>query len=515
MGAVRARPARPVRMLLAFVCIWAALAPNLIWPKGASADSFGSILVPGWQWAGGYSQLGDLNVYSNGTRSQDQWGTFGWKYECVELAQRWAYYRFGETPVWSIQNAADMWNVGPTMKVPFLQNPNGGLSPPQFGDLIIFGSTSYDPTGHVAVVTSATLTTVNIVEQNWSNSVGAASLPISGTYMPPRWGLTIRGWLRASAPASLGGVPVEGTPHMVSSQPGEREVFWRGSDGSLWHRWYSNGTWYGPYVIPQMGPMQSDPYPVSRGDGHIDVFWRGTDNGLWRAYWDGTGWHGPQWLGGNPLASDPQVVEAAAGHIDVYWKGTDGSLWNASYSSGAWRPPSYLAEQGLASAPHAISTSSGTIDVVWKGTDQNLWHKYFDGTQWTPAVSVGDGPLGGDPYPVSWGPGNLDVFWKGNDADSIWHAWPGSGGTWSAATYVAHGTQTDPTPISTGPTNYEVFWVDPSFHIIQATYQYVWTSPVDLGDAPANSAITAASWNPGHYDAIWVGSDQGLWDASY
>ncbi len=173
--------------------------------------------MSGAEWAGAAAALGNLNVYANGSYAAAVPSTYGYEYQCVELAQRWAAIRFGEVPIWpNVPIAADMWNEGPKLPVPFIQLPNGGTTAPQFGDLLVFGATSSFPAGHVAVVSSVDLSAgyVNVVEENYNTTydpTGQAQLPIdvvNGTYtMPAVYGLPITGWLRSST-APLG---MEGT----------------------------------------------------------------------------------------------------------------------------------------------------------------------------------------------------------------------------------------------------------------------------------------------------------------
>lgn len=170
-----------------------ALAGLASTQAAAAAQPVGAILVPGAAWAGSDAALGDLNVYSDGS-------TFDGPYQCTELAIRWATVRYGESSRWPAHSAADMWNAGPLMPVPFVQLPNGGGVLPQYGDILVFDVTATFTSGHVAVVTGVSAGNVNIVEQNGSWT-GRASLPIHGTTMPPRLGSNqpVIGWLRASA----------------------------------------------------------------------------------------------------------------------------------------------------------------------------------------------------------------------------------------------------------------------------------------------------------------------------
>jgi hypothetical protein len=180
---------------------------------GAQPVPYGRVLLHGGEWAGAAASLGDLNVYSNGDGNEDEADTYGLRYECVELAQRWAAVRFEEQPIWPVAYAYQMWGAAPHLRIPWQQLPNGGAVAPQFGDLIIFGRAPTSPAGHVAVVAATGPDHVDIVEQNWglSNPTGRARLSINGTTMPDRRGMPVLGWLRASPlPDGLGGAGAPG-----------------------------------------------------------------------------------------------------------------------------------------------------------------------------------------------------------------------------------------------------------------------------------------------------------------
>jgi surface antigen len=84
------------------------------------------------------------------------WGTYGYQYQCVELAQRYFGTLYGTAPVW-YGNAIDLCNTYPSGVVK--------TSSPVSGDLVVFNSGTY---GHVAVITSVTSSSVNVIEQNSS-----------------------------------------------------------------------------------------------------------------------------------------------------------------------------------------------------------------------------------------------------------------------------------------------------------------------------------------------------------
>jgi len=120
---------------------------------------------------------------------------------------------------------------------------------------------------------------------------------------------------------------------------------------------------------------------VYSGGQTVDVFWKGTDGSLWHLWTaDGTTWNGPQDLGGGPLGSAPHAVAAGNGDVDVFWKGTDSHLWEASYTTdlGWWGPNGLAAYSGaLGSDPQPVDVN-GTIEVFWADPDGNLGYAAYD-----------------------------------------------------------------------------------------------------------------------------------------
>ncbi|CAH1087662.1 putative baseplate assembly protein [Candidatus Nitrotoga sp. 1052] len=211
---------------------------------------------------------------------------------------------------------------------------------------------------------------------------------------------------------SLGGVLSSG-PDVSSWAAGRLDVFVRGADNALWHKWF-NGTWSGWESLG--GVLTSDPAAVSWGDGRIDVFVRGTDNALWHKWFDGV-WSGWESLGGT-LSSGPDVSSWAAGRLDVFVRGADNALWH-KWFNGTWSGWESLGGV-LTSDPAAVSWGDGRIDVFVRGTDNALWHKWFDGV-WSGWESLG-GTLSSGPDVSSWAAGRLDVFVRGAD-NALWHKW--------------------------------------------------------------------------------------------
>ncbi len=110
----------------------------------ASTGTYGAPLIDGCSWATWVPRCQNLTVYGNGASFNDagcgppNGCTFGPEFQCTELAQRYAYYAWGEPADWdgyggANGSAAQMWQAGPALPVPLQQFSQGGGVPPQRG----------------------------------------------------------------------------------------------------------------------------------------------------------------------------------------------------------------------------------------------------------------------------------------------------------------------------------------------------------------------------------------------
>ncbi|MEO6797996.1 MAG: hypothetical protein ABI401_08385 [Candidatus Dormibacter sp.] len=214
---------------------------------------------------------------------------------------------------------------------------------------------------------------------------------------------------------SLGGY-LTADPGAVSWSHGDGtqrlDVFVRGGDNALWHRWWDGTSWSGWQSLG--GALASGPDVSSWSNGRLDVFGIGAGRQLLHWWWDGTRWSGPQGLGGQ-FTADPTAVSWAANRIDVFTRGVDRQLWHRWWNGIAWS--GWEAQGGvLAGSPDVASWGSGRLDVFIQGIDQGLWHKWWDGTgcsAWEPH----GGFMGSDPTAVSATTGQVDVFYRGPDGE--------------------------------------------------------------------------------------------------
>ncbi len=208
------------------------------------------------------------------------------------------------------------------------------------------------------------------------------------------------------------------------------DLFARGQDNALWHRWYENS--WSPWE--SLGAvLSSGPAAVSWGPYRIDVFAQGQDRTLWHRWFDGR-WSVWESLGG-VLTSAPTVSSWGPGRLDVFARGQDDALWHRWYEN-SWSSWESLGGV-LASAPAAVSWGPNRIDVFAQGSSNDLVHRWYD-NGWSGWESLG-GVLTSAPAVSSWGNSRLDVFARGQDNalrhrwyDGNWSGWESLGGVFGS-----------------------------------------------------------------------------------
>ena len=272
-------------------------------------------------------------------------------------------------------------------------------------------------------------------------------------------------------------------PTAVSWSANRIDVFARGPDNALWHKWY-DGQWSGWESLG--GSLASGPDVASWGSGRLDVFVRGTDNTLQHKWYDGQ-WSQWENLGGG-LSSDPAAVSWGPGRLDVFARGADNGLWHRWYANG-WSGWEGLGGT-LASAPDVASWGSGRLDVFVRGTDNTLQHKWYSG-QWSGWEGLGGG-LSSDPSAVSWGAGRIDVFARGAD-NGLWHRWYAN--TWSGWESLGGGLSSGPDASTWGSGRLDVFARGMDNTLYHRWYSGGWSGWEALGapSAIANLVYATAS----------------------
>src|SRR6202035_3085363 len=74
------------------------------------------------------------------------------------------------------------------------------------------------------------------------------------------------------------------------------------------------------------GQISEAPTAVSWGENRLDLFARGTDNAVWHKWWDGSNWGGWESLGGQ-ITGPVTAVSWGENRLDLFARGTDNAVW--------------------------------------------------------------------------------------------------------------------------------------------------------------------------------------------
>ncbi len=229
---------------------------------------------------------------------------------------------------------------------------------------------------------------------------------------------------------SLGGqIPAGTSPAACSWGAGRLDLFVQGTNGALYHKWYTGSTWSGWENLG--GVLTSSPAATSPGNGVIDVFVRGTNGALYEKTTTDGGKTWSSWipLGGQiPAGTSPAACSWGAGRLDLFVQGTNGALYHKWYTGSTWSGWENLGGV-LTSSPAATSPASSRIDVFVRGTNGAPYQRSWTGS-WSSWTSLGGQiPAGTSPAACSWGAGRLDLFVQGTNG-ALYHKWY-TGSTWS------------------------------------------------------------------------------------
>jgi hypothetical protein len=318
--------------------------------------------------------------------------------------------------------------------------------------------------------------------------------------------------------ATAGGT-AEPSQAAADQASGVVNVFFRGSDGALWHSWFGPGTgWHGPRSFG--GSVAGEPSVVAPAAQAVAVCYKGADGDLWyAAYTPGLGWSALQDRGMGPLGSGPFAVAQDNGVIDVFWQGSlDDHLWHARYTPGSgWYGPQNLGGS-LSSVPSVTVSSNSTVSVFWRGTDGHLWYTaQRAGLGWQQPASLGMGQLGGPPDAAGQPDGTIDVYWNGIGGASLWHALYAPGPGWSSHSQLTTGVASAPFAVTSAAGTATVFWMGANGGLWWAGRQGgAWRAPVSLPMGMLGSAPFAAGQSSGTIDVFWRAAvTPGLWRARY
>ena len=216
-----------------------------------------------------------------------------------------------------------------------------------------------------------------------------------------------------------------------SVTPGRLEIFARGGDQALWHKWQtapSNG-WGG---WESLGGW-IDLLAIGRNaDGRLETFARGADGALWHKWQvsPGGAWSG--WASRGGWIDLLTTAKNADGRMEVFARGADGAVWHQwqTAPSNGWS--GWASMGGWVDRLTTGQNADGRLEIFARGADGAVWHK------WQTAPSNGWSgweSLGGWVDLLAMGQnadGRLEIFARGADG-AVWHKWqtaPNNG--WSA-----------------------------------------------------------------------------------
>lgn len=223
-------------------------------------------------------------------------------------------------------------------------------------------------------------------------------------YFPKRW--------HQAEPIGSGNA-VASAPTAVVRSSGERDVFWKGSNGRLYEMTYT-GFWSNANELQTNGTLESAPSAAVDKRDVVHVFWKSTDGGFVQQMSETGGvWSQPLPVNTGPVGSAPAVVVRPDGSLDLFWKGTDGLLWEKHPGEGAKKRPG----AGLLdSAPTGVFDGHGHEHVFWRGTDEWLWEITDPDSPRSVSHRIDrSGRIGSAPSAVIHSSQVQDLFWKGTD----------------------------------------------------------------------------------------------------
>ena len=249
-----------------------------------------------------------------------------------------------------------------------------------------------------------------------------------------RYWISGTGW---SAWESLG-TTIVSNPAAISRGVNEIDLFGTGTSGSIYEKSWNGSTWTAWTLIgaPSVGIAPgSGPAITSWASNREDLFVRGADNAIWHRYWiSGTGWSAWESLG-TTIVSNPAAISRGVNEIDLFGTGTNGSIYEKSWNGSAWTAwgavgaptPGTQAGQG----PAVSSSGSSRDDLFVRGADNAIWHEdWISGTGWSAWDSLGP-TIVSNPAAISpTGTTTIDLYGTGSDDNSYRKTWNGS--SWTA-----------------------------------------------------------------------------------
>jgi hypothetical protein len=228
---------------------------------------------------------------------------------------------------------------------------------------------------------------------------------------------------------------IETQQEVVQNADGRLEIFARGPDDALWHKYQTStkGLWSQWQSLG--GSITARPAAILGADGRINVFVRGSDYRLYLVQQTAPGgaYSGFAGMGPERIMSAP-AVGLSANTMNVFVRGTDDMVYrkrvNMIGESAAWQLLYGIVTSGLS----VVTTPDGLLQLFARGGNNDLQfasQTSFGSSVFTDFVSLG-GFLQSSPSVAVNTDGRMEVFALGPDFDTVYSiAQLGPGGSWS------------------------------------------------------------------------------------
>ncbi len=399
------------------------------------------------------------------------WDGYGQPFQCEELIQRYAWLRWGDSPTDWGNGAARIWDDGqhnPTYPhAHFSQIANGSATPPQPGDIMIWGDYNSDgtpnvwaTTGHTAIVASVGPTSFTTLEQNVQWNYQYAYNPSRTFYYTTAhqkdgthyfvgttfWGghtdAPPYGWLHDTHTAP---VPLTATqPTIVTTSATSATAFAHTSDGHIVQASFTKGQWSAWQPVSDTTAIAGSPVAP---DAHT-VFARSADGLIRTATQTNSGWSPwtvltTQGAPAGGFVGDPAVArytEHGLSYLQVAATGADGRVYVTSDPGGAWQawsasgtPATITGSPIMLDAAHLLARAArggAIMAATWDGAQWSAWHALAQG-----------GPSGGfagrpvvattpdAKHPQIFATGADGQLYHASATNGVWSAWTAVGDT--------------------------------------------------------------------------------------
>ncbi|GAB3435554.1 PLL family lectin [Flindersiella endophytica] len=305
-----------------------------------------------------------------------------------------------------------------------------------------------------------------------------------------------------TAPIAAAAAP----PTRTNDQP-TLDLFARGTDNQLYHRWWTAGNPWTCWESLQ-GNVASAAGVASHGAGilHLGVLGndgRVIDRSFVNSGYLGAGWSNWTTLGTQQFSSAPAAASWSDSHFEMFVRGRDDKIWHNWYRFGGGGWSGWYAFDGaqtFAEAPAAVSYAPDRLHVFAKGSDGRIYERHHLGSgTWSAWAALGSNTFASGPAAVSWDSTHLEVFARGTD-DKIWHNWYRFGGGGWSGWYAFDGAQTfteAPAAATHAPGTLNLFALGTDHRVWQRYHLGggQWSAWERMGDEQFTSAPTAASWS--------------------